>query len=507
MDNGHKLTYRNLQEKFADYIRGEINSSELKHHAAPLGVYQQRNGLFMARIRIPGGHLTLKQWRDAFAIAARHGAGFVHLTTRQNIQVHDLKPEQVYPLVSDCYDTGLYFIGGGGDTFRNIIASPDSGFNPAEAFDVIPHTRELTRLIFDWPKAFCLPRKFKIGVFSSVRDEEPAAIQDLGFVAVESGGKPGFRVYGGGGMGGSSAFGILLLDWVPANAIPRCAWAMTELFSEHGNRENRAQARIRFILKRLGGERFRELFMDAFRRAPLDFDDFPGIDIKPDPPTVHPEEPEPGGDYKSWLRMATTPTSFGNDVVSVRLRVPGGNLSPEEMDKLGTLAEICGDSFLRLTPDQDLILPLVHRSALPRVYRYLLEELGGIDLTLKSFAGHLTSCVGAAVCKIGILESPLIANAIAVRLDEYFNAHPERKGELAGTIIDAIRISGCHNACSCHPTARIGLQGMKRKLDGEPEAAYRFFLRDSESRFQLSIPEEEPIPFNDVPEKLLSLLL
>ena len=186
--------------------------------------------------------------------------------------------------------------------------------------------------MFAYDQAFALPRKLKIGFSASPADEHVAAFQDLGFAAVKRRGRPGFKVYGGGGLGNQSSAGVPLLDFLPAAEAPRAALAMASLFSDHGDRENRNTARIRFILRRLGPESFVELFKDYLARTapvaaaapPAPYDLGKAVEA-----LKAGREPAPAdADYRDWLEYAVTPTAFGGEVVSVRLFVPYGNLPP-----------------------------------------------------------------------------------------------------------------------------------------------------------------------------------
>lgn len=487
-----------LKEKVAEFLNGELSAAELKHFTAPSGIYQQRDELFMTRIRVTGGHITVPELRKIANIIDENNISYAHLTTRQDIQLQGVPPEHVYSTVRSCTENGLPFKGGGGNTFRNIAVSPDSGITPDSVFDVIPHAKSLADIIFTWDKAFELPRKLKIGFASSLKHEFMAAIQDLGFIATIKDGKPGFKVYGGGGMGRESALGLKLFDFIPVDEVPRCTLAMTELFYDHGDRENRNAARIRFIVKRLGSEKFIELFNEYFKKTSFDAKDFPSweFNIELESKTF----PEQSID-NNWQKYAVSPTRFGNDVVSVRIFVPGGNLKAGQLRKLADASDLYGTSFVRLTQEQDIILPLVHRSALPELYIFLKTKLKDIDLTLESFKGHITSCIGATVCKIGILDSPASGNAIAAKLDE-----SDIKAELYSKILDMIKISGCPNSCAGHPAACIGMQGQKKKFDGKLENAYKIFLKTDSKKFALAEAEEYLVKENDVPDKVLKLL-
>jgi len=498
MGNKLKAEHLVLKDKVAEFLNEELSAADLKHFTAPFGIYQQRDDLFMTRIRITGGHLLVSEMRTLANIVDNNNINYAHLTTRQDIQLHGVPPENIYATVRACTEGGLPFKGGGGNTFRNIAVSPDSGVAPDSVFDVMTHAKNLTDLIFTWDKAFELPRKLKIGFASSPKDELMAVTQDLGFVAVVKGEKQGFRVYGGGGMGRESALGIKLFDFIPCEEVPRCTLAMTELFYEHGDRKNRNKARIRFIVKRLGSEKFVELFNEYFKKTKLEIKDFPECEFELNAETKSITEQNVDQD---WLKYAVLPTRFGDNIVSVKLFVPGGNLTAEQLRKIARASDLYGVSFVRLTAGQDIIFPLIQRGVLAELYEFLKTELSDIDLTLKSFKGHITSCIGANVCKIGILDSPAAVNVIAAKLD-----NSDIKAELRSKILDMIKISGCPNSCAGHPVACIGLQGQKKRIDGELEDVYKIFLKTDNNKLALAEAQDYLVKQSDVPDKILELL-
>jgi ferredoxin-nitrite reductase len=497
MENKLKTEHLVLKEKVAEFLNEELSAADLKHFTAPFGIYQQRDDLFMTRIRITGGHLLVSEMRTVANIIDNNNIDYAHLTTRQDIQLQGVPPENIYATVRACTEGGLPFKGGGGNTFRNIAVSPDSGVAPDSVFDVMPHAKKLTDLIFTWNKAFELPRKLKIGFASSPKDELMAATQDLGFVATIKDEKQGFKAYGGGGMGRESTLGVKLFDFIRSEEVPRCTLAMTELFYDHGDRTNRNKARIRFIAKRLGNEKFRELFNEYFDNSAFDGKDFSThkSEFKLEEKTFSEQNMD-----QNWLKYAVSSTCFGDNVVSIRIFIPGGNLNAGQLRKLADAADLYGDSFVRLTQGQDIVLPLVYRSALPELYKFLRDELKDIDLTLKSFKDHITSCIGATVCKIGILDSPALGNAIAAKLDE-----ADIEVELRSKILDMIKISGCPNSCSGHPAACIGLQGQKKKIDDKLENVYKIFLKADNNKLELAEAEEYLVKESDVPDKILKI--
>jgi len=258
-----KQAYKELKEAFEAYQQGTLTSEKLKPIVAPFGIYEQRNGLFMLRIRVTGGVIACSALKGIADLLEREG-GTVHLTSRQDIQLHDVPAEKAARLVEACDLLGLPFKGGGGNTYRNILASARSGIAEEGLFDVYPYALLLNQTLQASEKSFQLPRKLKIGVFTSEQERLSAAVQDLGFLATRRAGQDGFTVYAGGGMGRDSAIGITLFDFLPVTEVLRVAVACMELFHDHGDRTNRNQARIRYLLKRLGQADFKKLFSDYY---------------------------------------------------------------------------------------------------------------------------------------------------------------------------------------------------------------------------------------------------
>jgi sulfite reductase beta subunit-like hemoprotein len=462
-----KKRYSELKEAFDGFVAGAVSPEALKPVAAQLGIYQQRNGAFMVRVRISGGEIACERLAGIAGILDAVG-GHAHLTSRQDVQLHDIPAERVADAVVASDRLGLPFKGGGGNTYRNILVSSDSGLSEEAVFDVYPYAQALNRAMQKCEKTFALPRKLKIGLFASERDRLRAAVQDLGFVAQRRDGEEGFTVFAAGGLGRESATGLELIRFLPGSQIVRAAVALTELFYDHGDRANRHQARLRFLLKRLGAEAFQRLYLEYFART-----DAPVIHVRADeqfaarvPALKRGRAAKPAEGFALWERFAVLPTRFGDEVKSVRLFVPYGNLTAGQLRKVAALAADYGSPCVRLLVTQDLLVPLVHRSALPGFYKRLRRELADIDLTFASYRGHLVTCVGASVCKIGVADSPAAGDVIATALDRYLPPDTPEKLKLLMTVADELRISGCPNACSGHPAARIGIECQRRR-EGE----------------------------------------
>ncbi|MDD3704345.1 MAG: nitrite/sulfite reductase [Victivallaceae bacterium] len=504
----HQL-YQELKNKIDEFIAGSLSAEQLKPFTAAFGIYQQRNGLFMVRIRLTGGQIDAETARRLSAIMDDNQIPYGHITSRQDIQLHDVKAELIYKTVTACDSIGLPFRGGGGNTYRNIMVSAASGFAPDQIFDVSPYALQLNRIMRRTPEAFTLPRKFKIGFFASSNEEFMAALQDLGFVAAAHDGQRGFKVYGGGGMGRESLVGVKLFDFLPVCQTFRCAMAMTALFNEHGDRSNRNRARIRFILKKLGEEHFVRLFMEYFDKTEYPMPDIEEITYPPCPEAyAAPGVPTEG--FASWRAHAVTKNSVGEEFCSVRLYVPYGNLTPQHLRSVAGLAKKFGSGIIRLMTTQDILLTPVHNSALIALHRSLLEDFDDLDLTLTSYKGHILSCVGAEVCKIGILAAPKIADLISNRMEQYLPPDTPEKLKKLRIITSQLKISGCHNSCAAHHCATIGIQGHKRRNGEIMEEIGIVFtgVSDFPDAFRLSEPGENNVPLkiSELPDAVDELL-
>ncbi|HRR33845.1 MAG TPA: nitrite/sulfite reductase [Kiritimatiellia bacterium] len=475
--------YEKLEEAFRMYERGELTPETIKPVVACYGIYQQRDDAFMARVRVCGGEVPCANLRALADLLEPFGAR-AHLTTRQDIQIHDLPAAQVTQVVTACDALGYPFRGGGGNTYRNLVVGPLSGLSASGCFDVYPYAYAVNRALMASDIAFQLPRKFKIGFFADAADALRAAVHDVGFVATLRDGERGFVLTGGGGLGRESRVGVRLSPFLPAGDAVRAALAAVSLFHAYGDRENRHQARLRFVLKRLGDEAFRERFWQIFNETACD-------KTEPEMPetalpdgfaaraaTAQPNVAQPvDARFDVWRRMAVSPTRFGEAVRAVRLFVPYGNLSAVQLRAVARVAEEVGSPFVRVLPTQDLLIPFVADAALPVLYTRLRHELNGLDVTFDSYKGHVITCVGATVCRIGVGDAPSLGDALAAELDRYLPADTPEKLRLFRRVVDDVRISGCPNACAAHPAARYGIQCVKkRQADGTVVTLGQLFI-------------------------------
>jgi len=488
--------YEELRTGLDEFCIGKISSAELKKASAPLGIYEQRNGKFMVRVRVTGGEISLEKLQILADISKKSKVGHIHLSTRQCIQLHDVPAENIYSIVSSCNESGIPFRGGGGDTFRNIYACHHSGVSQNSIFDVTPYAKALKDFMFSYEKAFTLPRKLKIGFVCCEEESRKAEFQDLGFVAKIKNGIEGFAVFGGGGMGRESAGGVRLFDFIPLENIFRCAKAATDLFHDHGDRSNRTKARLRFFAINVGPDAFRKIFMDYYDKTDAPSCPKTGTNyislagkLKRDfPPNLRNVKTE---DFGKWVAYAASPTFLSLEINSVDIPVPFGNLGMDELISIINILQKTGSNFLRITQNQNIFLPLVHSNALP----YLFELLSMTDEKFVSTAGEElpVACVGAKTCKIGMLDSPSISLEISRRLKEISIRHSGNNSAAISEMIRSIKISGCPNACGGHILAPLGIQGFLKNIEGKTADFVRILVADPKSAENGGLPLEKAV--------------
>lgn len=458
---------QNLVAAWRDYAVGKIDAKTLKGASAGFGIYEQRNGKAMMRVRRVAGQVTTGDLRAAAAILRRHGGDFAHLTTRQDLQLHGIPATEVPAALEACEAAGFRFRGGGGDTFRNTLVSSYSGLSADAVFDVAPYARALSDAFYGFDLAYGLPRKLKIAFADRPADAWLAQSNDLGFVAKRTAeGEPVFETYLAGGIGFKPRLGLKLFDALPAAECIRAAMALTALFHDKGCRTNRCHARIRFLRDDFGDEGLVRLFREYYAKVPADAPRADAPAGEPPPATAFPETAA-GDGFEVWRKLAVSPLAHG--LVAVRIFVPFGNFTADELDAFAAAMEPFNATRFEILPTLDLGVA-VPEAQLPGLYATLLGM--GRDYVARSFVGNIRTCIGCKVCKSGLTDAPEVGRLAG----EYFDARyrpldTAEKLAVARALLDDVRISGCPNACTNQPLARFGFAG--RKLNGEDaETAY-----------------------------------
>lgn len=446
---------RALERQVELFKEGNLAPAKFRGFRVPLGIYEQREpGTYMMRVRIPGGGITPNQLRALARLAEEFGVK-IHVTTRQDIQLQNVRLEDLAPLSWKFYQEGLTCKGGGGNTVRNITSCPDAGICSREAFDVLPHAIGLTEYMIQFPSSFNLPRKFKIGFSGCSDDCGLATVNDLGFIAKRSNGESGFSVYVAGGMGAHSRVAERLYDFVGAADIGYVAEAVKRLFDRYGDRKRKHQARLRFVLEKFGRQKF---FAELEKELQGVKEEGPvGLEVRAiaddsQREAVLPTEEPADGAYRTWLdRRVEGQKQPGYH--SVKLPVPLGDIEPKMLEAVAALADEARVT-LRTTLSQDFLFRWIKEGELPALYNRLSKL--GLAGSGPSNIDHLVCCKGAATCKLGLCLSQGLARALADELDQ-------NRLALAEAPDLEININGCPNACGHHPIGAIGLYGSGRR--------------------------------------------
>jgi sulfite reductase (ferredoxin) len=435
---------------------GEIPAARFQAFRVPQGVYEQReNGTYMLRVRLPAGIILPGQMAAVAEVGRKYGNGELHLTSRQDIQVHRVELDNIYPGLVALAEAGLSTKGGGGNTVRNIAACPLAGVCPHEIFDVTPHVVGLTEFLLPDPLSAQLPRKYKIAFSGCAGDCAAATVSDVGFISKVRDGMEGFAVYVGGGMGAISRVGDLLEEFVPAPDAYRVAEAVKRVFDKHGNRKNRHRARLRFLIAEIGVDAFKKLYqaeLDALSATPSAFPAVPAGTLAAG---AAPQGPIAG--YQDWRDTHVNPQKHGG-YFTVEIAPRLGIIDADQLTALAGIIDRYGERMLRAANWQGAMLRWVPEDQLPALH----AELSGIGLggNRPAILRRLVACAGASTCRLGICLARGLAQAITAKLEKSGLDLSGGAGELS------LNISGCPNSCGRHPVAQIGFSGAARRVGG-----------------------------------------
>jgi sulfite reductase (NADPH) hemoprotein beta-component len=463
------------------YERGELTADQFRSFRLLRGVYGQRQeGSQMLRVKIPFGRLD-SRGLDALAdVGEQYSRAFGHVTTRQNVQFHFVKLTDVEAAMRRLDEAGLTTRDACGNSVRAVTACERAEICDGAPFDVSPYAEAVTRQFLGHPLSSSLPRKFKIAFSGCASDCAKAAIHDLGFIAAVQNGAPGFKVVAAGGLSSSPQNALVLHDFVHAGEIGRVGEAIIRIFHRLGNRENRQRARLKYVRKKMGEQGFR----DEYAKVRAEVDAEAAAELALPPPAnrapsgaVIDDAPAPrDGSYLSW--RSTSIVDQKSPVGDHEARQPGyvaayvrlnlGDITSDQMRELGRIANEIGDGTVRLTIDQNILLPWVDKRSVPALYARLSKAgLARLDLhTVRD----VTSCQGADTCNLAVTSSRAVAAAITARLEaEDLGA----TGDLARTLI---KVSGCPNSCGQHHIADLGFHGGAKNTGDGAVPVYQLHL-------------------------------
>jgi sulfite reductase beta subunit-like hemoprotein len=455
-------------DTLAAFERGDIGPEEFRAFRLLRGVYGQRQpDAQMLRIKIPFGRLGPEQLNAIADVADRFSRGFGHVTTRQNIQLHFLKLRDSEAAMRRLDEAGMTTREACGNSVRNVTACELAEVCKDAPFDVTPYAEALVRHFLGHPLSSSLPRKFKIAFSGCARDCALGAIHDLGFVACVLEGRRGFKVYAAGGLSTTPQAAVTLQDFLPAEELGRLAEGVVRMFHALGNRTNKSRARLKYVLRKLGEEGFRAKYAEA--RAAVDAEAIADLKL-PEPlgnspaPTVVGDTSTVGPDYFEW-RDSNVVEQRHDGYLSVYVRLVLGDVTSGQLRALADLLPRFGDGTLRLTIDQNLLIPWVNQGSLPALHSEL--RVLGLAAPGAHSTRDVTSCPGAETCNLAVTSSRQVARAIADRL--------ESSGLVAGHG-SSIKVSGCPNSCGQHHIADIGWHGAAKTVDGTTVPMYQLHL-------------------------------
>ena len=449
-------------------LDGSLTEEEFRPLRLMNGLYLQLHA-YMLRVAIPYGTLNPRQMRQLGMIADRWDKGYGHFTTRQNIQFNWPKLEDVPAILSALADVGMHAIQTSGNCVRNVTADHFAGAAADEIEDPRPVAELLRQWSTDHPEFQFLPRKFKIAITGSPHDRAVTKAHDIGLRMVRNAaGEPGFEVIVGGGLGRTPMIGHTVRDFLPKADLLPYVEAILSVYNMLGRRDNKYKARIKITVHETGVEEMTRLIEErfaqirprfgghdqallaeiesafappVFRDAPIDaYDAFYGADPV----------------FRAWadtnLALHRNPQYA---IVTVSLKAHGetpGDATGDQMRLMADLAERYGHCELRISHEQNVILPHVHKSDLPTLHAALAQA--GLGTANVGLVSDIIACPGMDYCALATARSIPVAQDIARHFDALKLEHDI--GPLK------IKISGCINACGHHHVGHIGILGLDR---------------------------------------------
>lgn len=449
-----KPELRAFREKTDAFYAGTLDKAAYKGFSGKYGSYAQRSGTAnMLRLRMTAGRITKDKLKFVADSIAAHGITRAHFTTCQTIQLHDLQPAQIYPIMEGALDHGIVTLGGGGDFPRNVMCSPLAGVEQGEYFDVLPYAEAAAEYLLGFVNAPKMPRKLKVGFSSTPENIPHATYRDLGFVARPDG---LFDVYSAGGLGNNPKLGVRVAEAVEPARILYYIKAMWLTFRAYGNYENRGKARTRYMQDALGGpEAYRAAYNEKLAEVLATGEDLTLA--------VEPQAVAKAGDGTA---------ADGPRVVAQKqpglyavLYHPIGGMPPAE--KFGQLYEAIREidaAELRLTPDEGVYI--VNLTGAEAETLLAVTADGGQTPFEQSVA-----CIGSSTCQVGLRDSQALLRTAVEAV---------RAAHLPADALPQIHISGCTSSCGTHQTGEIGFHGTVKRVGGKPQDAFMLFVGGSQ---------------------------
>jgi sulfite reductase (ferredoxin) len=443
-----------LERRIREFKDGNADEEKFRSLRLARGIYGQRQqGVQMIRIKLPYGKVTSNQLLRICDVSDEYSTGRLHITTRQDIQIHYVDLERTPELWAQLEKDEVTLREACGNAVRNVTASETAGIDVDEPFDVSPYAQAVFEYFLRNPIGQEMGRKFKVSFSATDADTGLSYMHDLGFIAKIENEERGFKVMLAGGLGSQPRHADVVYEFLPADKIIPLMEGVIRVFDRYGERKSRAKARLKFLLKDLGLEGFKNLLeeeQDAIphKTYPIDYKSYPEIkvaDVENTKVVIENKEA-----FKLWKSTNIIPQKQ-EGYVAIGIKVLLGDFYTDKARLLANLVQDYAAGEVRLSLRQNILIPHVKTELLPFFYQEL-NKLGFAEIGYNK-ALDITACPGTDTCNLGISSS----TGIAKELERVIKAEYPQYIENSDVVI---KISGCMNACGQHNMAHIGFQGM-----------------------------------------------
>ena len=462
------------QSLIDQFKAGEIQAGQLKSNRVPMGIYEQRkNQHYMLRLRCAGGLVTPEQLAKIAFVGHQLSTSHLHVTTRQEIQIHNVDIEDAIPALKKLEKVGISSAGGGGNTVRNMMVDDRSGLTADEEFDVYPYVEELTSRLIAEKDSFTMPRKYKVAIDTSVATANYSYIADLGLQARIKDGQRGFRVLIAGSAASNAHTGWEVFDFLPEKDLYRAAKALKNWFHKYGNRRNRHKARMRYVFYKYGTEEAKRLYLEEFEELKKDG----SIDCDaPARPLEHHKTNVPAlkapTDFETWKRRyahkQTNAEGLKEDLWYAYIPLRHGNNSTDFFAEVAEYLGNYGNDVIRFTKKEQIQVRNIPEEYLTNIYAFF-KKLGVYQIDYPVVVTNLTCCTGADTCRLGICLPKGAIDGIAKQLlnsNLNLDAIPDFE----------LRMNGCTNICALATWGDLGFSGRVGRVGDDPYPAYTIWL-------------------------------
>ena len=462
------------QSLIDQFKTGEIQAGQLKSNRVPMGIYEQRkNQHYMLRLRCAGGLVTPEQLAKIAFVGHQLSTSHLHVTTRQEIQIHNVDIEDAIPALKKLEKVGISSAGGGGNTVRNMMVDDRSGLTADEEFDVYPYVEELTSRLIAEKDSFTMPRKYKVAIDTSVATANYSYIADLGLQARIKDGQRGFRVLIAGSAASNAHTGWEVFDFLPEKDLYRAAKALKNWFHKYGNRRNRHKARMRYVFYKYGTEEAKRLYLEEFEElkkdGSIDFE-APALPLEHHKPSFSPLDAPT--DFETWKRRyahkQTNAEGLKENLWYAYIPLRHGNNSTDFFAEVAEYLGNYGNDVIRFTKKEQIQVRNIPEEYLTNIYAFF-KKLGVYQIDYPVVVTNLTCCTGADTCRLGICLPKGAIDGIAKQLlnsNLNLDAIPDFE----------LRMNGCTNICALATWGDLGFSGRVGRVGDAPYPAYTIWL-------------------------------